>query len=60
MDETPDIAPEDPDIPESPPPAGSGLEDEGTEVPPLGVPDDADADDAPLPGVPEEEPPDAG
>ena len=38
--------------------------DEGatTEIPdqPLGVPDDMDAEDAPLPGVPEKEPPQDG
>lgn len=52
--ETPDIAPEDPDIPASPPPAGDGIE---VHDQPLGVPADADEDDAPLPGVPEKEPP---
>jgi hypothetical protein len=55
MTETPDIAPTDPDIPDEAPPAdanGPELEDQ-----PLGVPDDSDADDAPLPGVPEAEPP---
>lgn len=54
MDETPDIAPEDPEIPSSPPPAEDGIE---VEDQPLGVPDDADPDEAPLPGVPEKEPP---
>ena len=54
MSETP-ITPEDPDIPEEPPPAEDGepeLEDQ-----PLGVPADLDPEDAPLPGLPENEPP---
>jgi len=57
MDETPDIAPENPDIPASRPPAEEGIE---VEDQPLGVPDDADPGEAPLPGVPEKEPPAAG
>lgn len=57
MDETPDIAPEDPDIPDSPPPPDEGIE---VEDQPLGVPREADSDDGPLPGVPEKEPPAAG
>jgi hypothetical protein len=57
MDETPDIAPEDPDIPEEPPPPDSGIE---VADQPLGVPDEADADESPLPGVPENEPPASG
>jgi len=58
MDETPDIGPTDPDIPSEPPPAGAS----DPEIPdqPLGVPREADPDDAPLPGVPEKEPPAAG
>lgn len=57
MDETPDMVPDDPEIPATPPPAGSGLE---VEDQPLGVPEDADEDEAPLPGVPEKEPPASG
>ena len=55
MTESPDIAPEDPDIPEDPPPAGDG----GPERPdqPLGPPSEVAEEDAPLPGVPEAEPP---
>jgi hypothetical protein len=55
MTETPDITPEDPDIPEDPP----APEDPSPEVPdqPLGPPADLDEDDAPLPGLPESEPP---
>jgi hypothetical protein len=56
MSETP-ITPEDPDIPEEPPPAEDGepeLKDQ-----PLGVPADLDPEDAPLPGIPEKEPPQA-
>jgi hypothetical protein len=56
-DETPDIAPADPEVPDAPPPAGDG----GPEVEdtPLGAPAgaDADDDDAGLPGIPEREPP---
>ncbi len=48
---------DDPEVPESPP-------DEGTKPEihdqPLGVPDDMDPDDAPLPGLPETEPPSGG
>jgi hypothetical protein len=54
MTETP-ITPEDPDIPDSPPPPGEGepeIDDQ-----PLGVPDDLDPEQAPLPGLPESEPP---
>jgi hypothetical protein len=57
MSETP-ISPEDPDIPDSPPPPGAGepeIDDQ-----PLGVPEDLDPDDAPLPGLPESEPPQGG
>lgn len=46
------------DIPEERPPAEGGA----TEVDdqPLGAPDDLDPDDAPLPGIPEKEPPSSG
>jgi hypothetical protein len=56
MSETP-ITPEDPEIPEEPPPAEDGepeIDDQ-----PLGVPADMDDEDAPLPGLPENEPPQA-
>ncbi len=55
MTESPDIAPVDPDIPEDPPPPGDG----SPELPdqPLGTPADLPRRDAPLPGVPEAEPP---
>ena len=45
------------DIPSEPPPR-----DEGTEVhdQPLGAPADLDPEDAPLPGLPEAEPPSSG
>jgi len=56
MSETP-ITPEDPDIPEDPPPANAG--DPEIHDQPLGVPDDLDPDEAPLPGLPESEPPQA-
>ena len=56
MDDTP-ITPDDPDIPESPPPPADG--DPEIHDQPLGVPDDLDEDDAPLPGFPESEPPQA-
>jgi hypothetical protein len=54
MSETP-ITPDDPDVPGAPPPAEGGepeIDDQ-----PLGVPDELDEDDAPLPGFPESEPP---
>ena len=54
--ETP-ITPEDPDIPDAPPPPGDGEPEVDDQ--PLGPPADLDADDAPLPGVPENEPPQA-
>ena len=57
MTETPDIAPEDPDIPDGPPPADSGIE---VDDQPMGVPDHADSEGGPLPGVPEKEPPQSG
>jgi len=56
VDETP-ITPEDPDIPGAPPAPGDGepeIDDQ-----PLGVPSELDPDDAPLPGLPESEPPQA-
>jgi len=50
------ITPEDPDLPAEAP---AGPEDPAPEIPdqPLGVPADADPAEAPLPGIPEEEPP---
>jgi hypothetical protein len=50
-----DITPDDPDIPSDPP----DPEDPSPEVEdqPLGPPADMDEDDAPLPGLPEKEPP---
>jgi hypothetical protein len=52
--ETP-ITPDDPDIP-SEPPEPEGAESEVDDQP-LGPPADLDEDDAPLPGLPESEPP---
>ena len=49
------ITPEEPDIPDTPPPPGNGepeIDDQ-----PLGPPADLDEDEAPLPGLPESEPP---
>jgi hypothetical protein len=54
MTETP-ITPQDPDIPEDPPPPGA-VEPEVPDQP-LGTPADLDEEDAPLPGLPENEPP---
>ena len=54
MSETP-ITPDDPDIPDEPPPAEDGSPE--TDDQPLGPPADMDEDDAPLPGLPENEPP---
>ena len=50
-----DITPDEPQIPEDPPAA----DDPSPEVPdqPLGPPADMPDEDAPLPGVPEKEPP---
>jgi hypothetical protein len=49
---------DDPEIPDTPP------DDRGAETEiddqPLGTPEDLDPEDAPLPGVPETEPPSAG
>ena len=56
MTETP-ITPQDPDVPPEPPPASGGepeIDDQ-----PLGPPADLDKNDAPLPGLPESEPPQA-
>jgi hypothetical protein len=54
--ETP-ITPEDPDIPDAPPPPGDGRPEIDDQ--PLGPPAGLDEDDAPLPGLPEAEPPQA-
>jgi hypothetical protein len=58
MSESPDIAPQDPEIPDEPPPR----EDSSPELPdqPLGPPADLSEEDAPLPGLPEAEPPSSG
>ena len=57
MTETP-ITPQDPDVPDEPPPAGGADPELADE--PLGVPADGDdASTAPLPGLPETEPPQA-
>ncbi|WP_081685832.1 AbrB family transcriptional regulator [Candidatus Solirubrobacter pratensis] len=56
MSETP-ITPQDPDIPEEPPPAEDGSPEVDDQ--PLGVPRDLDPEDAPLPGLPRKEPPQA-
>ena len=56
MTETP-ITPDDPDIPDGPPAADEG--DPETHDQPLGVPAEMDPEDAPLPGLPEKEPPQA-
>ena len=57
MDETPGMVPDDPEIPATPPPADDGIE---VEDHPLGVPEGSDPGEAPLPGVPEKEPPVSG
>jgi hypothetical protein len=54
MTETPNT-PGDPDVPGERPPPDDGAPEIDDQ--PLGVPDDLDADDAPLPGFPESEPP---
>ena len=54
VDETP-ITPDDPDIPDAPPEPGDGEPEIADQ--PLGVPADLDPEDAPLPGLPESEPP---
>ena len=56
MDETP-ITPDDPDIPGGRPAPGDGAPEIDDQ--PLGVPAELDPDDAPLPGLPEQEPPQA-
>jgi hypothetical protein len=56
MRETP-ITPPDPDVPDEPPAADDGEPEIHDQ--PLGPPDDLDEDDAPLPGLPESEPPQA-
>jgi hypothetical protein len=56
MSETP-ITPDDPAVPDSPPAPGDGepeIDDQ-----PLGPPAELDEDDAPLPGLPQTEPPQA-
>jgi membrane AbrB-like protein len=52
--ETP-ITPQDPDIPDKPPPAEDGTPE--VEDQPLGPPAELDPEKAPLPGIPESEPP---
>jgi hypothetical protein len=54
--ETP-ITPEDPDVPEAPPAPDDGTPEIHDQ--PLGPPADLDEDEAPLPGLPEREPPQA-
>jgi hypothetical protein len=54
MTETP-ITPDDPDIPDEPP-APDAVEPEVDDQP-LGPPSELDEDEAPLPGLPESEPP---
>jgi membrane AbrB-like protein len=56
MSETP-ITPDDPDIPDEPPPAEDGEPE--TDDQPLGPPADLDTEEAPLPGLPQKEPPQA-
>ena len=54
MTETP-ITPDDPDIPAEPP--DSDAVEPEVDDQPLGPPRELDEDDAPLPGLPENEPP---
>jgi hypothetical protein len=54
MSETP-ITPDDPEIPDDPPPPDGGESEVDDQ--PLGPPADLDPEDAPLPGLPENEPP---
>ena len=54
--ETP-ITPDDPDIPAQPPPAEEGTPE--TDDQPMGPPAELPGEDAPLPGLPEREPPQA-
>ena len=49
------ITPDDPDIPDEPPPAEDGTPE--VEDQPLGPPAELDPEKAPLPGIPENEPP---
>jgi len=56
VSETP-ITPHEPDLPDDPPPPADGEPEVDDQ--PLGVPDDLDPADAPLPGLPESEPPQA-
>ena len=56
MNETP-ITPQDPEIPDDRPPAEAG--DPEADDQPLGPPAELDPEDAPLPGIPENEPPQA-
>ena len=48
---------EEPEIPDDVPPPGGGAPEIDDQ--PLGPPDDLDTDEAPLPGLPENEPPQA-
>ena len=54
MTETP-ITPDEPEIPDEPPPSEDGTPEVADQ--PLGPPAELDEDDAPLPGLPESEPP---
>ena len=54
MSET-SITPDDPDIPDEPPPAEDGTPE--IEDQPLGPPAELEPEKAPLPGIPEREPP---
>jgi hypothetical protein len=54
VSETP-ITPQEPDVPDEPPAADDGEPEVHDQ--PLGPPADLDEDDAPLPGLPEAEPP---
>jgi hypothetical protein len=55
MSETP-ITPDDPDIPAEPPSGPARPGPEGDDQP-LGPPSELDPEEAPLPGLPESEPP---
>lgn len=54
MSDTP-ITPQDPDVPADPPESGGGEPEVADQ--PLGPPADLDEDEAPLPGLPDAEPP---
>jgi hypothetical protein len=54
VSETPST-PDEPDIPDGPPPPEGGESEVDDQ--PLGVPDELDPEEAPLPGFPESEPP---